>query len=141
MFGNILYPLNTLREIDKDTYESHSSKYMGRETLMEQKIPVLNCLWNDVLHCSPIDFRLIYKALIRAGQHKFRNKEYFKIPIELLKNIEFVKYKFDKEIFDREKKAYVITTEDIEPLTIWNDPLKLHKSEQADQSILRGIRG
>ena len=118
MFGNILYPLNTLREINKDTYEFHASKYMGRETLMEQKIPVLNCLWNDVLHCSPIDLRIIYKALIRTG-HKVRNNEFFKIPIVLLKNIKFVKYKFEKELFDREKKAYsVLTTEDIEPLTI-----------------------
>ena len=118
MFGNILYPLNTLREINKDTYEFHISKYIHRKTLMEQKIPVLNCLWNDVLHCSPIDLRLIYKALIRAGHHKVRNIEFFKIPIELLKNIKFVKYKFEKEIFNREKKAYVLTTEDIEPLTI-----------------------
>jgi hypothetical protein len=48
-----------------------------------------------------------------------RNIEFFKIPIELLKNIEFVKYKFERELFDREKKAYnVLTTEDIEPLTI-----------------------
>ena len=23
----------------------------------------------------------------------------------------------------------------------WNDPLKLHKSEQADQSVLRGVGG
>jgi len=23
---------------------------------------------------------------------------------------------------------------------IWNDPLKLHKSEQAEQSVLRGVR-
>jgi hypothetical protein len=23
----------------------------------------------------------------------------------------------------------------------WNDPLKLHKSEQSDQSVLRGIGG
>ncbi len=23
----------------------------------------------------------------------------------------------------------------------WNDPLKLHKSEQTDQSVLRGVRG
>jgi len=117
MFGNILYPLNTLKEISKETYEFYASKYMGRETLMEQKIPVLNCLWNDVLHCSPIDLRIIYKALIRTG-HKVRKNEFFKIPIGLLKNIKFVKYKFDKEFFDREKKAYVLTTEDIEPLTI-----------------------
>ncbi len=118
MFGNILYPLNTLREINKDTFEFHTSKYTHRKILMELKIPVLNCLWNGVVHCSPIDLRLIYKALIKAGLHRVRNMEYFKIPIELLKNIEFVKYKFDKEIFDSEKKAYVLTNEDIEPLTI-----------------------
>jgi hypothetical protein len=119
MFGDILYPLNTLRKIDKDTYEFQISKYIYRKTLMERKIPVLNCLWNDVLHCSPIDLRLIYKALIRAGHQKVRNIEFFKIPIELLKNIEFVKYKFERELFDREKKAFnVLTTEDIEPLTI-----------------------
>jgi hypothetical protein len=30
-----------------------------------------------------------------------------------------VKYKFERELFDREKKAFnVLTTEDIEPLTI-----------------------
>jgi hypothetical protein len=112
MFGDILYPLNTLREINKDTYEFYTSRYKGRETLLEQKIPVLNCLWNDVLHCSPIDLRLIYKALIKAGHHKVKvkNIEFFKIPIELLKDIKFVKYKFDKEIFDREKKAYIALT-------------------------------
>ncbi len=119
MFGNILYPLNTLREINKDIYEFHTSKYIHhRKTLLELKIPVLNCLWIDVLHCSPIDLRIIYKALIRTG-HKVRNIEFFKIPIELLKNIKFVKYKFEKEFFDREEKAYsVLTAEDIEPLTI-----------------------
>ena len=120
MLGNTLYPLNTLRGISKDTYayEFHSAKYTHRKILMELKIPVLNCLWNDVVHCSPIDFRQIYKALIKAGHHKVKNIEFFKIPIELLKNIEFVKYKYDKEIFDIEKKAYVLTNEDIEPLTI-----------------------
>jgi hypothetical protein len=118
MFGNTLYPLNTLREINKDTYEFHIAKYTHRKILMELKIPVLNCFWNDVVHCSPIDPNLLYRALIKAGLHRVRNMEFFKIPIELLKNIEFVKYKFDKEIFDREKKAYVLTTEDIEPLTI-----------------------
>jgi hypothetical protein len=95
MLGNTLYPLNTLIEISKDTYayEFHSAKYTHRKILMELIIPVLNCLWNDVV-------------------------EFFKIPIELLKDIKFVKYKFDKEFFDIEKKAYVLTNEDIEPMTI-----------------------
>ena len=25
--------------------------------------------------------------------------------------------------------------------SLWSDPLKLHKSEQCDQSVLRGVRG
>ena len=118
MFGNILYPLNALRKINRDTYEFHISKYKHRKTLMKLKIPVLNCHWNDVVHCSPIDLRLIYKALIEARLHRVGNMEFFKIPIEFFKDIEFVKYKFDKEIFDIEKKAYVLRAEDIEPLTI-----------------------
>jgi hypothetical protein len=118
MFGNTLYPLNTLREINIDAYEFHIAKYTHRKILMELKIPVLNCLWNDVVHCSPIDPNLLYKALIKAGLHRVRNMEFFKIPIELLKNIELVKFKFDKEFFDIEKKAYILTAEDIEPLTI-----------------------
>ena len=26
-------------------------------------------------------------------------------------------------------------------LAIWSDPLNLHKSDQTDQSVLRGVRG
>jgi len=118
MFGNILYPLNALKEIDNETYDFHASKYKGRESLMEHKIPILDCLWNDVLHCSSIDLRIIYNALIKNG-HKVRNMEFFKIPVGMLKDIKFVKYKFEKEAFDRDKKQYrVLTSEDIEPLTI-----------------------
>ena len=103
MLGNTLYPLNTLKEISKDTYayEFHVAKYTHRKSLMEIKIPVLNCLWNDVVHCSPIDPNLHYRAFIKAGLQPVRNMEFFKIPIELLKNIEFVKYKYDKEFFDK----------------------------------------
>jgi hypothetical protein len=52
--GNILYPLNRLKHFDGDAYEQHRAKYNGREALLEQRIPPLDCFWNDVLHLSPV---------------------------------------------------------------------------------------
>ena len=40
-------------------YEEHVKKYKGRERLLRREIPLLNCLWNDVLHISPIHPQLV----------------------------------------------------------------------------------
>lgn len=66
--GNILYPLNTLKDMHPDIYQEHYAKYLGREDLTNRKIPILNCLWNDVLHFSPVHPKEIKKALIEAGR-------------------------------------------------------------------------
>ena len=52
MSGNILYPLNVMEKINPEIYEKAVKKYEGREYLMREVIPWLNCLWNDVLHFS-----------------------------------------------------------------------------------------
>jgi len=65
--GNILYPLNVLKEKYPDIYQEHVKKYVGREHLLQEKIPPLHCLWNDVLHFSPVNPAEIKKALIKAG--------------------------------------------------------------------------
>ena len=52
--GNVLYPLNALRAVAVDLYERQRSKYVGREEILRQRVPLLNCLWNDVLHFSPV---------------------------------------------------------------------------------------
>jgi len=66
--GNILYPLNTLKEKYPDIYEQQVVKYAGREHITRQRIPILDCLWNDVLHFSAVDPKEIKQALIEAGQ-------------------------------------------------------------------------
>ena len=58
--GTVLYPLNQLKRIDADRYQAHRRKYRGREALLHRIIPPLNCLWNDVLHFSPV-----HPALLR----------------------------------------------------------------------------
>lgn len=65
--GNILYPLNALIERFPDIYKRQVKKYAGREYLTRQRIPRLNCLWNDVLHLSPVSPLKIKQALITAG--------------------------------------------------------------------------
>ena len=67
LIGIVLYPLNELKTRLPDVYAIHAGKYVGRESLMQRQIPLLHCLWNDVLHCSPVHPTQIRRALINAG--------------------------------------------------------------------------
>lgn len=79
MQGTILYPLNRLKELFPKNYEAQAQKYIGREFLMEYKIPVLDCLWNDVLHLSAIDPDEIASALRQSGASIAPNVQYYQI--------------------------------------------------------------
>lgn len=68
MQGTTLYPLNRLKEVDRSLYEQERSKYQGREEIMEHRIPILDCLWNDVLHLSAVHPSDIKQAMIEAGR-------------------------------------------------------------------------
>ena len=81
--GSILYPLNILKQKFPELYTAHVQKYVGREALPQQSIPPLRCLWNDVLHFSPIHPDLIQRALVFAGA-KPRNMQWFQVdPVAL----------------------------------------------------------
>ena len=67
MRGDILYPLNTLKNIYPDLFEEEAKKYEGREFITAQKIPVLDCLWNDVLHFAAVHPQKIKEAFMEAG--------------------------------------------------------------------------
>jgi hypothetical protein len=61
MHGNKLIPLNAMgHEMDKIRSE-HTAKYKGRETIMQQKIPLLNCLWNDVVQFLPLHPQTVFE--------------------------------------------------------------------------------
>lgn len=84
MQGNVLFPLNTLKETHPDIYEKEASKYVGREQIMQQRIPTLDCLWNDVLHFSAVHPSQVKEALIEAGRTKSFDIEFFEIDPHLL---------------------------------------------------------
>ncbi len=79
--GDTIYPLNQLPFPDLKTQEQN--KYKGREALLEVRIPPLNCLWNDVIHCSPVYPNDTYDALRQAGFTP-PTAAYFAIPVSLL---------------------------------------------------------
>jgi len=87
MQGNILYPLNLLKENYPEIYNQEVQKYDKREYLLKVKIPPLNCLWNDVLHLSPINPKDIKNALLEAGADLKNNFSFYQIdPSYLDKN-------------------------------------------------------
>lgn len=82
MIGNILYPLNEMKIKLPEVYISEAAKYKGRESLMEEIVPILNCKWNDVLHFSPIEPSIVYQELLRAGLTPDKDQAFFKVPLE-----------------------------------------------------------
>ena len=83
--GGILYPLNALKDIYPEVYDMRARKYYGRKHLMRQVVPTLGCLWNDVLHFSPVDPKEIRSALTEAGGEADFSIDFYRIDPYLLK--------------------------------------------------------
>src|SRR5438105_14484566 len=76
--GDTLYPLNILQGIFPDVYAAHLQKYEGHEYALQLAVPLLNCLWNDVLHFSMVHPAEAQEAWISAG-FAVTPKRYFEI--------------------------------------------------------------
>lgn len=96
MIGKILYPLNSMQQKLPQVFEKEAAKYKGREFLMDELIPVLNCKWNDALHLSPIEPNLIYSALFEIG-FKPEDSLFYKIPISLIDDKKTAIFKYENE--------------------------------------------
>ncbi len=60
--GTSLIPLN-LMDKSSPLYLGHAKKYEGREELMLEIIPKLNCKWNDVVQFSALNPQIIVQEL------------------------------------------------------------------------------
>jgi hypothetical protein len=86
MRGELLYPLNLLRSVHPDLYEHERRKYVGREALLDLRIPVLGVRWNDALHLSPLHPYRLAAAWRAAGlSSPAWEREFFEIPVERLR--------------------------------------------------------
>src|SRR3990167_3249343 len=70
MEGSILYPLNKLKKKDQASYASQMQKYEGREQLLKYQVPILDCLWNDVLFLTAVHPKKMMAALRGAGYNR-----------------------------------------------------------------------
>jgi hypothetical protein len=70
MEGNVLYPLNVLKDKNPKLFESHAAKYKGREHVMNWKISRLDCLWNDVIHLTAVHPKILKEALMATGMKR-----------------------------------------------------------------------
>ena len=83
-----------------DLYKNNVQKYDEREELLDVRIPLLDCKWNDVVHFSSIDTTLIAKEILHINpDQKFRRAQYFKIHINQIAN------KYKVAIFDRPNRG------------------------------------
>jgi len=78
--GATLHPLNSLKSKFPDVYEREVSKYVGREHITQQRIPLLdNCLWNDVIFMTALNPQELFDERRRAGWHSTTPRQYIKI--------------------------------------------------------------
>jgi hypothetical protein len=74
MHGTVLYPLNQLERVDRAAWERERAKYEGREQVLDVRVPPLECLWNDVLHLSPVHPGEIVDELRAVGLEPLRRR-------------------------------------------------------------------
>lgn len=96
MVGSLLYPLNSMENLIPEVFNSEKAKYAGREFLMNETVPVLNCKWNDVIHLLPLEPNKICCALRETGFQP-ENEQFYKIPVDLINEKMTVVFKYENE--------------------------------------------
>lgn len=103
MSGHYLIPLNRMKDLDENLYARYISKYDDhpeRDFLVERKVPLLGCLWNDVVHFSTLHPHHIYRELKKLELKLKDDLIFYKIPIENLKHNENALYLYDKSYYE-----------------------------------------
>jgi hypothetical protein len=101
MHGQILYPLNELKQVNEELYKLYAEGYKDRHKLMATHVPVLDCLWNDVLFLSPVHPQKLYdlaKAIGLDNKWRFKRFYAFKPGKELDLENSVVFYRIGKEM-------------------------------------------
>lgn len=85
MIGTRLMPLTEMAKIRPDLSGKYTEKYKGREEIMERRVPLLNCLWNEVVQFLPFHPGEAFGLQVQMGiLPKMPHYEFFEIPLELL---------------------------------------------------------
>ena len=83
MVGSVLYPLHELEERAPGAWERERAKYDWRTEVLEKRVQILDCLWNDVLHFGTVHPKQIVAALESAGVEPLRRR-FFEVDAAVL---------------------------------------------------------
>jgi len=67
MNGNKLIPLNQMRFSNPTLHAEYLRKYKGRQEVLQRTIPLLDCLWNDVVQFLPLHPEKVFGLQIQLG--------------------------------------------------------------------------
>lgn len=67
MKGSTLIPLSEMMTVDPELRAKYLEKYKGREEILERKIPLLDCLWHDVVQLLPLHPKKLFELQKRLG--------------------------------------------------------------------------
>lgn len=113
--GSELIPLNDLKGTHPEIYEKAFQKYSGREAITQYRLPLLNCLWNDVIHLAPIHPSIVKRNIESLGGQTRPDTKWFKIPARLLQSARAIYFENDAV----SKTDYSFPLARINPF-IWN---------------------
>ena len=65
--GTVLMPLSKLKSTYPELFNQHVAKYEGREEILERRIELLNCLWNDVIQMLPLHPQTVFNKQKQMG--------------------------------------------------------------------------
>ncbi len=98
--GDILYPLNELKLKHPDLYELHLAKYGGREQVLAQRFPCLDCGWSDVVFSCPVHPNKVCAAMAKYRRRFVPSFPYREIPVTDLDPKNLAIWPFRNESFD-----------------------------------------
>lgn len=85
MDGSMLIPLNQMQSSHPELRDKYLEKYKGREEILKRKIPLLDCLWNDVVQFLPLNPRKVFELQAKLGIiPKVPPYKFFQIELSLL---------------------------------------------------------
>ena len=101
MIGDELIPFNRMYATNPELKAKYLEKYMGREEILQRRIPLLDCLWSDVVQFLPLHPRKVFEVQTALGlTSNVPPYKFFEINVDLLdpkKTVVFFKDKPGEE--------------------------------------------
>ena len=85
MKGDVLIPLSQMHATDPELRDKYLEKYEGREEILQRKIPLLDCLWNDVVQLLPLHPKKVFECQMELGLiAELPDYKYFEVDLQQL---------------------------------------------------------